>query len=239
MIWLGIDTANTPLSVAIVKDGQVLAEENASMAINHSLRAMPAIEELFVKVGMNPADIDAIAVSEGPGSYTGVRIGVTIAKTLAWTLQKPLYGLSSLKVLAGNAIYFNGLICPIVDARRGNVYGAAYRFKDGLLTTVIEDGHYALEELTRLLEQYGDPVIFIGKDTVMHEQQLMEQLGDRAVIGPLHLNLPRASSLIYMVAQTEQESDIHAFVPEYRRLAEAEANWLKEQGKEHLRDKND
>ena len=86
MIWLGIDTANTPLSVAIVKDGQLLAEENNAMAVNHSLRAMPAIEELFDKVGIAPADIDAIAVSEGPGSYTGVRIGVTIAKTLAWTL---------------------------------------------------------------------------------------------------------------------------------------------------------
>ncbi|MFC5592126.1 tRNA (adenosine(37)-N6)-threonylcarbamoyltransferase complex dimerization subunit type 1 TsaB [Sporosarcina soli] len=239
MIWLGIDTANTPLSVAIVKDGQLLAEENAAMAINHSLRAMPAIEELFTKVGMRPADIDAIAVSEGPGSYTGVRIGVTIAKTLAWTLQKPLYGLSSLKVLAGNAIYFSGLICPIVDARRGNVYSAAYHYKDGSLTTVIEDGHFALEELVRLLEQRGEPVLFIGKDSAIHEQQLVEQLGDLTEIAPLHLNLPRASTLIHLAAQQEQELDIHTFVPEYRRLAEAEANWLKEQGKEQVRDSND
>lgn len=238
MIWLGIDTANTPLSVAIVKDGQLLAEENAAMAINHSLRAMPAIEELFNKVGMSPADVDAIAVSEGPGSYTGVRIGVTIAKTLAWTLQKPLYGLSSLQVLAGNAIYFNGLICPIMDARRGNVYSAAYRYQDGSLTAVIEEGHYALEELIRLLEQRDEPILFIGKDTAIHEKQLVEQLGDRAVIAPLHLNLPRASSLIHLVQQ-KQESDIHTFVPEYRRLAEAEANWLKEQGKEQVRDSND
>ncbi|MCG7337180.1 tRNA (adenosine(37)-N6)-threonylcarbamoyltransferase complex dimerization subunit type 1 TsaB [Sporosarcina sp. ACRSM] len=237
MIWLGIDTANTPLSVAIVKDGQLLAEENAAMAINHSLRAMPAIEELFNKVDMSPADVDAIAVSEGPGSYTGVRIGVTIAKTLAWTLQKPLYGLSSLQVLAGNAIYFNGLICPIMDARRGNVYSAAYRYQDGLLTAVIEEGHYALEELIRLLEQ-DEPILFIGKDTAIHEKQLVGQLGDRAVIAPLHLNLPRASSLIHLVQQ-KQESDIHTFVPEYRRLAEAEANWLKEQGKEQVRDSND
>lgn len=236
MIWLGIDTANTPLSVAIVKDGQLLAEENTSMAINHSLRAMPAIEELFTKVGIVPADIDAIAVSEGPGSYTGVRIGVTIAKTLAWTLQKPLYGLSSLKVLAGNALYFNGLICPIVDARRGNVYSGAYRYSEGTLLTVIEDGHYALDELIRLLELHDDPVLFIGKDVAMHVQQLVEQLGHRAIIGPSHFHLPRASSLIYQASQMDQESEIHAFVPEYRRLAEAEANWLKEQGKEQSSD---
>ena len=119
--------ANTPLSIAIVKDGELLVEENSSMAINHSLRAMPAIEEIFTKVGMTPTDIDAIAVSEGPGSYTGVRIGVTIAKTLAWTLDKPLVGVSSLKALAANGTIFKVSFAPIVDARRGNVYAGAYQ----------------------------------------------------------------------------------------------------------------
>ena len=213
MIWLGIDTANTPLSVAIVKDGQLLAEENNAMAVNHSLRAMPAIEELFAKVGIAPTDVDAIAVSEGPGSYTGVRIGVTIAKTLAWTLGKPLYGLSSLKVLAANALYFEGLICPLVDARRGNVYGGAYRNKERGTRYVIEDGHYAFDELIQLLDQHDEPVLFVGKDTVMHEQQLVEKLGSRAVIAPLQFNLPRASSLIYMVPERNKS---RTFMRSYR-----------------------
>ena len=152
MIWLGIDTANTPISVALVKDGELLIEENSAMAINHSLRAMPAIEELLEKAGLAPADIDAIAVSEGPGSYTGARIGVTIAKTLAWTLGKPLVGVSTLKALAANALFFNGLVCPIVDARRGNVYAGVYQYAAGKLTEIIEDGHYSLEELVHLLE---------------------------------------------------------------------------------------
>ena len=152
MIWLGIDTANTPLSVALVKDGELLIEETSAMAINHSLRAMPAIEELLEQAGLAPADIDAIAVSEGPGSYTGARIGVTIAKTLAWTLGKPLVGVSTLKALAANALFFNGLVCPIVDARRGNVYAGVYQYDAGKLTEVIEDGHYSLEELVHLLE---------------------------------------------------------------------------------------
>ena len=169
MIWLGIDTANTPLSVAIVKDGTILAEVNSSMAVNHSLRAMPAIEELFATVQMQPKDIDAIAVSEGPGSYTGVRIGVTIAKTLAWTLKKPLYGVSSLKVLAANAPYFNGLICPIVDARRNNVYAGVYEFVNGgvncrswrmgILRLKIAGGFSKRR-----------PVFFVGKDVAMHEE---------------------------------------------------------------------
>ncbi|MFJ7936722.1 tRNA (adenosine(37)-N6)-threonylcarbamoyltransferase complex dimerization subunit type 1 TsaB [Sporosarcina sp. NPDC096371] len=232
MIWLGIDTANTPLSIAIVKDGELLVEETSSMAINHSLRAMPAIEELLAKVGIKPTDIDAIAVSEGPGSYTGVRIGVTIAKTLAWTLDKPLVGVSSLKVLAANVLFFNGIICSVVDARRNNVYAGAYHSNDGELTAVIEDGHYSLEEVIQKLGKQDGPIVFVGKDAGMHEQQLVEKLGKRAMIAPLHFNLPRASSLVYIAAQSGQESDVHAFVPEYRRMAEAEANWLKEQGKD-------
>lgn len=233
MIWLGIDTANTPLSIAIVKDGEILVEENSSMAINHSLRAMPAIEEVFKKVNMTPSDIDTIAVSEGPGSYTGVRIGVTIAKTLAWTLNKPLVGVSSLKALATNCLFFEGLLCPIVDARRSNVYAGAYRLENGKLVSVIGDGHYSLGELIEKLKDYNCPVLFIGKDMVLHKSQLIDELADFAVFAPLQFNLPRASSLIYAAEQFEEEVDVHNFVPEYRRIAEAEANWLKAQEKKN------
>lgn len=232
MIWLGIDTANTPLSVAIVKNGTVLAEVNSSMAVNHSLRAMPVIEELFATVQLQPKDIDAIAVSEGPGSYTGVRIGVTIAKTLAWTLKKPLYGVSSLKVLATNAPYFDGLICPIVDARRSNVYAGVYEFVDGRLTAIAEDGHFAIENLLDVLAGKERPVLFVGKDVVMHEELIMERLKENAVIAPFPLQLPRASSLIFIAQQNGLEENTHAFTPEYRRIAEAEANWLLQQRKE-------
>lgn len=103
MIWLGIDTSNTPLAVALVKDGQIIANEATNIKLNHSGGAMLAIERLLNRVNMTVKEIDAIAVSEGPGSYTGIRIGVTIAKTLAWTLKKPLVGVSSLKMLAANA----------------------------------------------------------------------------------------------------------------------------------------
>lgn len=233
MIWLGIDTANTPLSVAIVKDGAILAEVNSSMAVNHSLRAMPVIEELFETVQLKPKDIDAIAVSEGPGSYTGVRIGVTIAKTLAWTLKKPLFGVSSLKVLAMNAVYFEGLICPIVDARRNNVYAGVYEFVNGELIANAEDGHFAIEDLLDVLAKKERPVLFVGKDVAMHEELIGTKLRENAIIAPFPLQLPRASSLIYVAQQSGQEENIHAFTPEYRRIAEAEANWLMQQRKDH------
>lgn len=229
MIWLGIDTANTPLSIAIVQDGVLVLEENAGLAINHSLRAMPAIESLLEKAGFVPSEIDAIAVSEGPGSYTGVRIGVTIAKTLAWTLDKPLVGVSSLKALAANACYFNGIICPVFDARRGNVYGAAYRLENGELVSIFEDGHYSLDELLTFLEQQSSQVLFVGKDAKIHEVVIEERLGERAELATLAFNLPRASSLIDLAIRSGENSEVHQFVPQYRRIAEAEANWLKAQ----------
>src|SRR5699024_2535062 len=90
MIWLGIETSNVPLSIAVMNGDEVLAEEVMTTKVNHSVRAMSAVERVMAAAEVKPSDLDAIAVTEGPGSYTGVRIGVTIAKTLAWTLHVPL-----------------------------------------------------------------------------------------------------------------------------------------------------
>lgn len=232
MIWLGIDTANAPLSVAIVKNHKVVLEETSSIAINHSLGAMPAIEKLFERANISPSEIDAIAVSEGPGSYTGVRIGVTIAKTLAWTLDKRLVGVSSLKAIAANVNFFDGLICPVIDARRGNVYAGVYRLIDGQLTTIIEDGHFSLDALIELLDEHKGQILFTGQDVSLHEEQFKAHFGEVAVIAPFQFHLPRASSLIYLAQAFGVDADTHNFVPEYRRIAEAEANWLKAQRKD-------
>lgn len=229
MIWLGIDTSNTPLSIALVKDGEVLIEESATLPVTHSLRAMPVIEELLAKAELTPQAIDRIAVSEGPGSYTGVRIGVTIAKTLAWTLEKPLVGISSLKTLAANVQLFPHFICPIVDARRNNVYSGVYRFDQGKLIAVMDDGHYSLDELLSFLKEQSAPVLFVGKDTILHRPVIAERLGELASFASLSFNVPRASALIDLAMREEKLAEVHTFVPEYRRLAEAEANWMKEQ----------
>lgn len=229
MIWLGIETANAPLSVALVKDGKVIAEVVQNIKLTHSVGAMPAVEELFAKANMQPNEIDAIAVSEGPGSYTGVRIGVSIAKTLAWTLQKPLVGISSLKVLAANARLFNGIICPIFDARRQNVYAAAY---EGVtLKPLIEDTHDSIEGLLTQLKALQMPVLFVGADVDVFKEKIATELGDLALLAPLANHLPRASELIALAMQQElpDPADTHHFVPQYKRIAEAEANWIKEQ----------
>ncbi len=127
---LAIDSSNVAMGVGLSNDGQVLGEVITNVKKNHSVRLMPAIEHLMNDVGMTPDSIDRIAVAMGPGSYTGVRIGVTVAKTLAWTLQKELVGVSSLEVLAQNGSFFEGLIVPFFDARRGQAFTGLYR-KDG------------------------------------------------------------------------------------------------------------
>ncbi|PIC56125.1 tRNA (adenosine(37)-N6)-threonylcarbamoyltransferase complex dimerization subunit type 1 TsaB [Sporosarcina sp. P12(2017)] len=227
MIWLGIDTANSPLSVAIVKDDGLLIEESSMMKVNHSLRAMLAVEEACRKADITPSEIDAIAVSEGPGSYTGVRIGVTIAKTLAWTLDKPLYGVSSLKALAVNGQLFNGLICSVIDARRSNVYAGVYRAKGTELINVLEDQHCALAELLEKLQEYNEAILFVGEDVKLHESTIREHLGELAHVAPFALNVPRASSAILLAQSAEQPETVHTFTPQYKRITEAEANLVK------------
>lgn len=229
MIWLGIETANAPLSVALVKDRQVLAEVVQNIKLTHSVGAMPAIEELFNKTGLKPANIDAIAVSEGPGSYTGVRIGVTLAKTFAWTLNKPVVGVSSLKTLAANASYMDCYICPIIDARRRNLYTAVYKGTN--LEDVIYDAHYELTDFLDKLEDIKEPIVFVGGDVDVFWDDIKERLGERAIRASFTQDLPRASELIRL-AQLQELPNIestHHFIPQYQRIAEAEANWIKEQ----------
>ena len=227
MIWLGIETANAPLSIAVVKDGAVVAEVVQNIKLTHSVGAMPAIEEVLNKVGIKPADIDAIAVSEGPGSYTGVRIGVTIAKTLAWTLQKPLMGVSSVEALAANGQLYNSVVCALFDARRQHVYAGAYRHGEA----VIEDAHMSIETLVEQLVALQQEVLFIGADVAMYWETITTKLGDRAKLAPMSFNLPRASQVIELAQQKALPSveETHHFVPTYKRIAEAEANWIKEQ----------
>ncbi|KZE39661.1 tRNA threonylcarbamoyladenosine biosynthesis protein TsaB [Bhargavaea cecembensis] len=230
MIWLGLDTANAPLSVALVRDGELLVELNSAMGLNHSAGAMPAVEQLFKRAGIRPADIDAIAVSEGPGSYTGVRIGVTIAKTLAWTLDKPLVGVSSLRVLASNVFTYGVTISPLIDARRGNVYAGLYRRGEGdTLECLMEDRHMALSDLLDRLKKEGNPVVFVGEGARKNEEILRGALGELGRRAHFTQDIPRASLLITEAQRTEPEA-VHSFVPEYRRITEAEANWRKASG---------
>nr|WP_309101637.1 tRNA (adenosine(37)-N6)-threonylcarbamoyltransferase complex dimerization subunit type 1 TsaB [Fredinandcohnia onubensis] len=227
---LAIDTSNYVLGVAIVDEEKVIGEVITNLPKNHSVRVMPTIEQLMKECGIKPKELERIVVAMGPGSYTGVRIGVTIAKTLAWSLQIPLVGVSSLEVVAANGRNFNGFISPLFDARRGQVYTGLYQYEGNRLTCVEEDKIILLADWLEVLKKRETPVLFIGNDLVIHKEQIETDLEQFAYVAPYTDWNPRPSELA-VLGMEKAPVDVHTFVPNYIRLAEAEANWLgKRQG---------
>lgn len=225
---LGIDTSNYQLGIALVDDNEVIGEFITNIKKNHSLRAMPAVEILMKECGIAPADLDKIVVANGPGSYTGVRIGVTIAKTMAWSLNIPVVGVSSLAVLASSGRYFDGLISPLFDARRGQLYTGLYKFSKGKLECIIEDANLPAEQWAEMMSQYEQKVLFVGHDVKIHQEVLHSKLADQAVFGDMASHNPRPSELIRL-GMDRSEENVHGLVPNYIRLAEAEAKWRESQ----------
>ncbi|UDI77873.1 tRNA (adenosine(37)-N6)-threonylcarbamoyltransferase complex dimerization subunit type 1 TsaB [Staphylococcus taiwanensis] len=218
MNLLLIDTSNQPMSIALMNDDVVLTEETTENKKDHSSQLMPAIKRLFEQTAIDKRDLNSIVVAKGPGSYTGVRIGVTTAKTLAYALKTDLYGVSSLEALAATIDKTDErLLVPIFDARREAVYTGVYQYNNGELTTVLKDQYLPINELQAKLTQLNQSYIFIGQDA----EKLSDKLGGE-VIG----NLPKASVMKKLMTQSE---DIHTFIPNYIKLSEAERNWLNQQ----------
>ncbi|MCM3569901.1 tRNA (adenosine(37)-N6)-threonylcarbamoyltransferase complex dimerization subunit type 1 TsaB [Neobacillus mesonae] len=231
MTILAIDTSNNPLGVALFHEDQVIGEYITNLKKNHSIRIMPAIQTLLKDCEKSPADLTKIVTAKGPGSYTGVRIGVTIAKTLAWSLNIPLVGVSSLAVLAaGPARRFEGYVSPIFDARRGQVYTGLYHFENGKLTAVEPDQLTMAVDWAPKLAKMERPILFVGNDVPLHQTTFEEGLGSMAIFADATEQNPRPSELAWL-GKDKPGEDVHTFVPNYIRLAEAEAKWLEKQGK--------
>lgn len=225
---LAIDTSNYALGVALLDGDQVVGEYISNLKKNHSVRAMPAIERLMSDCDLKPVDLDKIVVAKGPGSYTGVRIGVTIAKTLAWTLNIPISGVSSLEVLAANGKFFQGYISPLFDGRRGQVYTGLYEGRNGRIKPVKQDTIVQSSDWAEELLALNENILFIGNDTPIHKETLQSTLGERAVFADIAKLNPRPSELA-LIGRDLPVENVHEFVPNYIRLAEAEANWLQQQ----------
>ncbi|GGB71571.1 tRNA (adenosine(37)-N6)-threonylcarbamoyltransferase complex dimerization subunit type 1 TsaB [Fictibacillus barbaricus] len=228
---LAIDTSNLVMGISVLDEGKVLGEYITNLKKNHSIRVMPAIEEVLNETGVKPAELDRIVVAKGPGSYTGVRIGVTIAKTLAWTLKKDLVGISSLEVLAQSGKYFDGFTVPLFDARRTQLFTGLYGQNDaGDFQNLWEDRIILLKDWLEKLQTLDKKILFVGNDLPLHQDTIKEVLGDQAVLGQVSDHNPRPSEL-GRIGMMREPDDIHTFIPSYLQLAEAEVNWLKSQGK--------
>lgn len=221
MKLLAMDTSNQTLAVAVLEDTKLLAQFQMNRKMNHSLTLMPAIESVMQASGLKPKELDRIVVAQGPGSYTGIRIAVTTAKTLAETLQLELTTVSSLAVLAANS-QTDKLIVPLMDARRNNVYGAAYRWENQQLVNVIADQHIPLADL---LKKINEPAIFVG-ETEKFRAEIAESLTTAEICTSDSLNLPNGLVLGKLGLLADPIENIHGLVPEYLKRVEAEEKWL-------------
>ena len=215
MKLLAFDTSNQALSLAVLEDEHLLAQTTLNIKKNHSITLMPAIDFLMNSLDMKPKDLDRIVVAQGPGSYTGLRIAVATAKTLAHTLKIELVGVSSLLALVPEQV--EGLVIPIMDARRNNVYAGFYQSGQA----VRPEAHLPLAEVLEIAGAANQSVTFVGETATFAEQikdalpqaAIQSTLPDAATIGRLGLDL--------------QAQSIHDFVPNYLKRVEAEENWLK------------
>lgn len=215
MKQLMIDTATTRLSVALSESGQIQAEATVMVSKNHAVTLMPMIEQLMSAVKWTPSELERIVVTTGPGSYTGIRIGVTTAKTLAYTLQIPLIGVSALRLMAA-APNTELPVLALIDARRGNAYIGYYQQNEA----ITPDCHASVAAW--LEANITGPFVVVG-DVESFRDVLAPYEYTEA---PAAHSYGRASDLI---ALGEETADVHAFEPEYLRLAEAEAKWLEGQ----------
>lgn len=212
---LAFDTSSKALSVAILDGENLLADVTVNIKKNHSINLMPAIDFLMKAVDLKPTDLDRISVAQGPGSYTGLRVAVATAKTLAYTLNIELVGVSSLYALAA-AADFDGLVVPVIDARRNNVYAGFY--KDG--QSLKDDQHMNFADVLEAVKAESK-VIFVGEVDNFSDQ--IEEALPQAVISPV---LPSAYA-IGKYGQSLEPADVDSFVPNYLKRVEAEENWLK------------
>lgn len=186
MLLLAFDTA-TPTTTVALLDAATPISENTLSSTSHSRSLLPAIAEILSRTGHSPRSLQAIAVGRGPGSFTGVRIGMTLAKTLAYALDIPLVGVSTLRALAHNAaVRQGGLVCPALDALKGEVYGAVFRYAAGGLETVRREAASDPRAFAGSLKAAGETCTLLGSGAIRYRHIFTEVLGDA-------LRLPEAS----------------------------------------------
>ena len=222
---LAIDTSCNACTAAIVAGNKLIAQSVVNNKKTHSEKLMPMIENMFLTAEIALADIDIIAVANGPGSFTGVRIGVATAQGLAHSLGIPCAGISTLEALAGNVFGFNGIICPILNARRDQVYTGLFRWENGELVREMDDCTLLLSELLERL-QNEERVVFLGDGIFEFHAEIEEKLKRRVIFAPPQINMNLAGSVANRAQEYIRENgDVpidNIVVPNYLRLSQAE-----------------
>ena len=225
---LAFETSAKAASVALMEKGKLLGESYQNTGLTHSQTLMVMAEDLLKTCNLTTKDVDAVAVAAGPGSFTGIRIGVAAAKGFAWGAELPCYGVSTLEAMARNLGVWQGYVVPAMDARRSQVYTAIFHAEKGVLTRVEEDMAISLTELKEKLKNFDESVFLIGDGANLCYNTLLEEV-PALVLPPEHRMHQRAAG-VALAAQAMADAGLPGnageLTPNYLRLSQAERERL-------------
>lgn len=234
---LGIDSSGLVASVALVSDDIMVAEYTIHYKKTHSQTLLPMLDEIVKMTEIQLNEIDAIAVAAGPGSFTGLRIGSSTAKGLGLALKKPIIGIPTVEGLAYNLYGTEKIICPLMDAKRNQVYTGIYEFEYDNMKVITEQKAVALSEIIEELNQIGRDVIFLGDGVEVYKNQIEKMVAIPIQFAPAHLSKQRAGAIaalaqIYYKEGKYETAEAHK--PVYLRLSQAEKELLERKKREEI-----
>ena len=224
MLILAFETTAKAGSVALLDEHKLLGESYQNTGLTHSQTLMVMAEDLLKQCGKTVQDVTAVAVAEGPGSFTGVRIGVAAAKGFAWGGELPCYGVSTLEAMAQTLGAYQGYVCGCMDARRNQVYNALFYVNCGKLERVTQDRAIALADLKEELKNLEGPIFLVGDGAVLTHRTLSQEIPN-LVLPPEHRQHQRASGVALVAAEkiaAGEAGDANTLTPNYLRLSQAE-----------------
>lgn len=224
MLILAFETSAKAASAALLEDGRLLGESYQNTGLTHSQTLLVMAENLLAQCGKTVAEVTAVAVAAGPGSFTGVRIGVAAAKGFAWGRELPCYGVSTLEAMALSLGAWQGYVCPCMDARRSQVYNALFSVNQGTLERLREDRAIALSELAEELKALDGPIFLVGDGSTLAYRTLSDKIPN-LVLPPEHRMHQRADGVALLAARkiaAGESGDANALTPNYLRLSQAE-----------------
>lgn len=220
MLILAFESSAKAASVALCRDGQLISQYSQCSGLTHSRTLLPMAEDMLKNAELTIADVDGFAVAHGPGSFTGIRIGVSAVKGLAWASDKPCVGVSTLEALAWNGVCAGGYVCPVMDARRSQVYNAIFEIKDGRPVRIAPDRPIALSELAEEVRALGAPVLLLGDGAGLTADYFFAN-GIAFTLAPENIRWQSAWG-VAMAARDKSFGSADELLPVYLRLSQAE-----------------
>lgn len=221
---LALDTSGGAATAAVSRDGYMIGEMTIRNGKTHSQKVIPMLESLLAMVDLQPSQLDLLAVANGPGSFTGLRIGVVTMKAFSYALNIPLVEVPTLMALACTIGGTEGLVCPMMDARNRQVFTGVYRIQGDAVTQILEDCGIAIEELSEILKGYEAPIHFVGDAVPLHQEYLTAQgiRGTYAIDGLFTHRAAAVARLAWFMHREGHDADAFTAAPNYLRKSQAE-----------------